>query len=44
VPTPVIVSVLPLTVAGPETTLKVTASPEVEVADRVIGECRDPLN
>jgi hypothetical protein len=34
----VIVSVLPLTVPGPETTLKLTASPELEVADSVMGE------
>jgi hypothetical protein len=38
VPTPVIVSVVPLTVAGPEVTLKVTVNPEVAVADSVIGE------
>jgi hypothetical protein len=31
------VSVLPLTVPGPETTLKVTANPELAVADKVIG-------
>jgi hypothetical protein len=37
VPAPVIVSELPLTVPGPETTLKVTANPEVAVADRLIG-------
>lgn len=37
VPVPVMVSVLPLTVAGPEITLKVTGRPEVEFADRGIG-------
>jgi hypothetical protein len=35
VPTPVIFSVLPLTVAGPLATLKFASSPEVESADRV---------
>jgi hypothetical protein len=34
----VIVSVLPLIVPGPETTLNVTGSPELAVADNVIGE------
>jgi len=38
VPTPVIVNVLPLIVPGPDTTLNVTGSPEVAVADNVIGE------
>jgi hypothetical protein len=33
----VIVSVLPLTVPGPETILNVTANPELAVADKVIG-------
>ncbi len=40
VPAPVIVRVLPLvpdTVAGPETTLKVTGRPESDVAFREIG-------
>jgi hypothetical protein len=37
VPTPVIVSVLPLNVPGPDNTLKVTGSPDVAVADRPIG-------
>ena len=32
------VSMLPLTVPGPETTLKVTANPEVAVADSAIGD------
>jgi hypothetical protein len=35
---PAMVSMLPLTVPGPETTLKVTANPEVAVADSAIGE------
>jgi hypothetical protein len=37
VPTPVTVSVLPLIVPGPEVTLKLTANPEVAVADKLIG-------
>jgi hypothetical protein len=32
------VSVLPLTVPGPDTTLKVTGSPELAVAESAIGE------
>jgi hypothetical protein len=34
----VIVSVLPLTVAGPETTLNAIASPELALPDSVIGD------
>jgi len=37
VPTPVTVSILPLTVPGPERTLKVTVRPELALADSVIG-------
>jgi len=37
-PGPVIVSVLPEIVAGPETTLKETGKPELEDADSATGE------
>ena len=36
-PTPLSVSVLPETVAGPETTLKLTGSPEEAMALKVNG-------
>ena len=36
-PGPVTVTVLPVTVAGPETMLKVTLNPELALAESVVG-------
>ena len=38
VPVPVTVSVLPVIDPGPDSTLRLTANPELAVADKVIGE------